>query len=546
MLEIFAKIGLINCIVSSYLGALILLRGRNTLEKWSFSLLAFVIAFWSFGYWQWLSSNIDVIAYVWIQIFTFASILIPFFYYFWILSLLGLHKKYFYLTLALVILSLSLIFSIFYTNLVIKGVTTKLMFPFWPIPGSLYIYYVLFLYLGLISLSCWILYTTKRKTNNLVLKSQINYIFWGSVIGFGGGLTNFFLWYDIFFPPYLNFLVAIGLIIFYYASTKNNLFNIKVIATEFFAYILCIVLLSRLVFANSFEEKLFNAVALIPILFISIQLTKSVRREVSQREKLEDLTHKLESANSKLKELDLARAEFISIASHQLRTPPATIKWYLAAIRSGDFGKINPRVMEAVKKTEMSNNTLISLIDDLLNVSRIERGKMEFLFEDVDLNGIIKEIVIELTPQAVTKKLKLNYQPPTGRNPSIVADREKLQQVVNNLIDNAIKYSDKGCVNIKLSRTRENYVISVTDAGKGMDRSEVAGLFSKFGRGKDSRHHAAGLGLGLYVAKVIIEHHHGKISADSKGLGKGSTFTVTLPLKTDLAREVEYDLVKAR
>ncbi len=256
------------------------------------------------------------------------------------------------------------------------------------------------------------------------------------------------------------------------------------------------------------------------------------------------LYEKLKVANEELRVLDKARAEFISIASHQLRTPPSTIKWYLAAAVAGDFGKISPKVLENLKKIENTNNGLISLIDDLLNVSRIERGKMEFIFQDTDMGKLVQAAVDQLVPQAITKKLKLKYKAPKKPLPTIVADYEKLKQVVNNLIDNAIKYTRKGSVSVSLTLDGDELSLMITDSGRGMSKAELGQIFEKFKRGKDSRHEAAGLGLGLYVAKVVVEHHHGKIWAESKGEDKGSTFHVTLPIHTDLTAEAVLDLTQ--
>jgi signal transduction histidine kinase len=252
----------------------------------------------------------------------------------------------------------------------------------------------------------------------------------------------------------------------------------------------------------------------------------------------------LKVANEGLKQLDTARSEFISIASHQLRTPPTAIKWYLAALLAGDFGKVEKKALGAVKKLQATNNGLISLIDDLLNVSRIERGKMEFLFESVDVAALVNFAVDQLKPTAISKKLKLIYVPAKGKLPKIIADKEKLQQVVNNLVDNSIKYTKSGKITVTLAKRKGDLVLTIADTGKGMGEKEKAQIFQKFKRGRDSVHQATGLGLGLYVAKVVVEHHHGKIWAESPGEGKGSTFYVSLPIRTDLKDETVLDLVQ--
>ena len=253
----------------------------------------------------------------------------------------------------------------------------------------------------------------------------------------------------------------------------------------------------------------------------------------------------LEKTNEQLKILDQARSEFITIASHQLRTPPATIKWYLASILGGDFGKPSPEIAEQLTKVQFTNNSLIDLVDDLLNASRIERGKMEFSFGPVDLQNLTQITVDQLLPQAIMKKLKLIFIKPMEPLPQITADKEKLRQVINNMIDNAIKYTQKGEVKVTISQTATDLVLKVTDTGKGVAPDQLSHIFEKFDRGKDSVRHATGLGLGLYVAKVVIEQHKGKIWVESPGEGTGSTFIFSLPIKNDLKNDV-FDLTKTQ
>ncbi len=255
------------------------------------------------------------------------------------------------------------------------------------------------------------------------------------------------------------------------------------------------------------------------------------------------LYEQLEQANNQLKILDQARSEFITIASHQLRTPPATIKWYLASILDGDFGKLPTEAATQLRKTQWTNDSLISLIDDLLNVSRIERGKMEFLFEPIDILAITQLTVDQLAPQAENKKLKLVFERPIKPLPMITADKEKLRQVINNFIDNAIKYTKTGQVTVDLSATETDVILRVTDTGRGVKAEMIQSIFDKFDRGKEAVRNSTGLGLGLYVAKVIIDQHMGKIWVESSGEGKGSSFIFSIPIKNNLEKS-EFDLTK--
>ncbi len=243
--------------------------------------------------------------------------------------------------------------------------------------------------------------------------------------------------------------------------------------------------------------------------------------------------------------MDQARSEFITIASHQLRTPPATIKWYLAAILSGDYGKFDEDVRLQLRKTMSTNNSMIALIDDMLNVSRIERGKMEFIFQPTDLAEITQITIDQLLPQAEQKKLEIVWQKPKTALPVFTADKEKLRQVINNLIDNAIKYTQAGKIQVEVGLNKKELFFKVTDSGRGVAKNQIDHIFEKFDRGKSPARSSTGLGLGLYVAKVIVEQHKGKIWVESKGEGKGSTFIFTIPLGTKLENS-EFDLTKTQ
>ncbi len=246
------------------------------------------------------------------------------------------------------------------------------------------------------------------------------------------------------------------------------------------------------------------------------------------------LYEQLKVANEQLKALDKARAEFISIASHQLRTPPATIKWYLGAVLGGDFGELSDDLRSALERTNVTNEAQISTIDDLLNASRIERGKLEFFFEKANIEPIVSALVNQLEPLAQMKKQHIVYHKPTMPIPDVLMDHEKIRQVINNMIDNAIKYSKQGDIEVFVEADDTNITVKVQDHGKGINPDDAPKLFQKYSRGSDSATHATGLGLGMYVAKVIVEQNQGKIWAESKGLGQGAVFAFSLPLKSNL------------
>ncbi len=328
-----------------------------------------------------------------------------------------------------------------------------------------------------------------------------------------------------------------------YAIIRHKLLQTKILSTEIAVFVLTSAVFVEVIISNSLTILIFRSFLFLLLLSLGIILIRSVIQEVQQREELEKLTTELADANQQLKALDKARAEFISIASHQLRTPPATVKWYLSGVIAGDFGKLPKDVTEALSKADRANNLLISLIEDILNVSRIERGKMEFLFEKVDIFELTHITYEQLLPLAEEKHLKMTLKAQSDHIPLVTADREKLRQVINNLVDNAIKYTKSGSIQIRLTYNTEEVRFEVEDSGKGIPTEDLSTIFEKYTRGKESIQQSAGLGLGLYVAKVIINQHQGKIWVESGGIGKGSHFIFTLPLNSNL-KASSFDFAK--
>ncbi|MDD4271466.1 MAG: ATP-binding protein [Patescibacteria group bacterium] len=253
---------------------------------------------------------------------------------------------------------------------------------------------------------------------------------------------------------------------------------------------------------------------------------------IKLEKEVEKATRDLRKANVQLKKLDAAKSEFISIASHQLRTPLTVIKGYISMMLEGNFGELTKLELESLEKVFESNERLIQLVENLLNISRIESGRLQFDFKEVDLNKMVESVMEELSGNAKKKSLILQYKTPVKPVPIIKLDDEKIRQVVMNLIDNAIKYTKQGSVTVKLEQREKKIKFSVADSGMGIRPEDMINLFKKFSRGKGtSLVHTEGTGLGLYVARMMIEAHHGKIWAESDGEGKGSKFCFELPVK---------------
>jgi signal transduction histidine kinase len=219
------------------------------------------------------------------------------------------------------------------------------------------------------------------------------------------------------------------------------------------------------------------------------------------------------------------------MASHQLRTPLTAIKGYISMMLEGIYNNFSPKAKEKLKYVLYSNERLIRIVNDLLNISKIELGKMEINKEKFQIEDLIDNVYQEMRPEAQKKNLKFIWQKPEIPLPKINIDQLKIRQVISNLIDNAIRYTQKGEIEIKAEKKNLYIQISVKDTGEGLTKEEKEKIFTGFLRGSaGTTYWIEGAGLGLYVAKKFVEMHNGKIWAESKGKGEGSTFYVELPL----------------
>lgn len=331
-----------------------------------------------------------------------------------------------------------------------------------------------------------------------------------------------------FFAPFIPLYTLIFLGITAYAIVRYHLFNVKVIATEALTLSIWIILLAKVFAADTLGQKITDFVVLLVVFIFGILLMKTVRKEVEQREKLEILTKQLSEANEKLKELDHIKSEFLSFASHQIKAPLAAIKGFATLIYDGTYGQVPDKVSETAHKIKDSVDRMVQLVTDFLNVRKIEEGKVEYKFEKADVVKIIKETADEFKLLAQNKKLEFSYES-TAEEAWMNVDIQRIRQVFQNLIENSIKYTDTGFVRVKVETKDAGLVFSVSDSGHGISKELLPHLFEEFRRdGKEKQ--IEGTGLGLFIAKSIVESHHGKIWAESEGSGHGSTFFVELPL----------------
>lgn len=228
--------------------------------------------------------------------------------------------------------------------------------------------------------------------------------------------------------------------------------------------------------------------------------------------------------------LSRLKSEFISIAAHQLRTPLSALKWALRLVLDGDLGPLSTEQKDYIQSGYDTNERMIGLVNDLLNVSRIEEGRFEFVFEEEDLAALAEATVDSFKDIASQKKISLSFSKPGKPPPPLKFDRPKIQMVLQNLIENALDYTPAGgTVEVSVSGDDNNAEVSVRDSGIGVASGDRKFLFTKFHRSAEaSKMQPNGSGLGLFLAQNIVHGHHGRIELESE-VGKGSTFKVILP-----------------
>ncbi|PLX27487.1 hypothetical protein C0583_02955 [Candidatus Parcubacteria bacterium] len=710
---------LLAAIIALFFGVLVINKNKRNIVNQTLFLLTLATFIWMIAYWRWLSVYNDYSsALFWARFLGIGSTLIPIFYFHWIVSLLELNKKLKKFLIFCYVLVIPFEFLSFSPYMVKTVEPYKGVFSFWPKAGFLYSFYLFFFFFGLTFYALTLLVSAYRKSNNLK-REQIKYVILGTVLGFGGGATNFFLWYDIDILPYGHVFVVLYPVVFVYSIIKHRLMDIKFVMRRYSVLLGSIIILLVPAFIIKYYDSIFLSgyslfidLALIAVaisvypsvrkwsfrvankyFFSSLYDSSKVIANISERlrstldinqiyeyihkaidgamhvksfgvltyeedkkhfstkynvnfnigrrvnfpeneymnemfvknnqpivvsefkalysnKKTKETIELLESfhvdvmcplivknkivgllvlgqkesgdmyndedlqvlsiisaqsaiaienamlyeetrsfgermeaevkkatkdlrlANERLKKLDAAKSEFISIASHQLRTPLTVIKGYISMMLEGSFGEFPDISRDSLEKVFESNERLISLVENLLNISRIESGRLKFTYTEIQLEKMIESVIWEIKRNAEDKGIKLEFKKPNIPLSKVMIDEEKIRQVVMNLIDNAVKYTNKGRVVVTLKEKDNALVFSVKDNGIGISKDDMPNMFKKFSRGTTaSLEHTEGTGLGLLVAKQMIEYHDGKIWAESEGEDKGTTFTFVLPIK---------------
>jgi len=247
-------------------------------------------------------------------------------------------------------------------------------------------------------------------------------------------------------------------------------------------------------------------------------------------DELKKLNVELEKSKAEFEKLSHFKSHLLTFASHQIKAPLGAIKGYIQLLEEGHYGEVNDRAKEVLSKMKFAADDLISMIENLIDIRKIEEGKMVYEMKEFDLKTIAEEEFSSLKSIATSKNLEFSFST-EGKVFLVKGDARHLKHVMQNLIENALKYTPKGFVKVVLKEDKGNLVFSVADSGIGISKGVMPLIFEEFVRDERVTKEIRGSGVGLHVAKSIVEDHGGKIWTFSEGENRGSTFGFSLPKK---------------
>jgi signal transduction histidine kinase len=533
------KLDLINILIFAvstvvlFSGILIYLRGKKTKTKAGYLITTIPMVGWGVSMFFFRASVSQDVAALWSKLLYFFPALIPLSYIYLVNSFQNFSQKYWKKQLKSIFWSIPLITYIAYITLYSDALFMSIQISspeneiyFSKIHYLLYSIIIGVLWAVAFTLMLQNLNKSENKKESRAMQLFITGTFLSTIIAVIGNLILPF--FGIFF---LNWIGQVGLIIMisctFYAVIKHNLFNLRIITAELFTYSLSALLLVRALYSTSMTSLYVNLMTLIGTIIFGFFLIRSVKKEVDAKDKAENLA-------DQLREMNKEKSRMLSIASHQFRSPLTSIEGYSSMIQEGSYGKVPEYLKEPLGRILNSSRKLAHIVDDFLNISRIEEGRMDYNFQKTDLKEVVQEVVEESHGSINEEKLDLEFVTDESDNYPAEIDIGKFQQVITNLIDNAIKYTEKGDIIVRLKRDNSDLLVEVADEGIGIEAGKLDEIFSQFSRADEAQDvNVTGSGLGLYIAKQIVDDHDGAIWATSPGEGKGSTFHVGISAADD-------------
>lgn len=522
-------VALFNFILSFYV---LKSNFKNPLNK-SFSFCAFLLGLWVFlNYLFQRSSSIMILRTIYaLAPFIILSAVL------WItyLKYKQLDRKVYMTNIGLVIVNLIFAFLMFTSNKMISSVTdyyhytTGYLF-------TIFTYYIVALFLGFLIYLIFEYFKSEqvfRRQLKLITIGMFAVVIISAIVGFilpAMGITRF----NILDSPSSIFFVLLGA----YSIMKHELLDIKSAAIEVISYALVVMMFIVLFILDEAGIVLKSLLFLI-ILYGSYALIKNIQKELSSRKHIEKLNRQLEKDKKDLVELDRMKDEFLQMATHELNTPITAIQGRMDMGIRENMCKLNDEQKAFFQPILDQTMRLARLSRDVLDTARIDQHRLTINASETDLDTLVSGIVSSLEIKAKDRGNSIAYIPMSKNLPKLTIDQSKIGEVVTNLINNAIKFTENGKIAVTSKLKDDKVIVSVADTGIGIQKEAQKHLFEKFfqaGRfDPDDPQEQQGSGLGLYISQNIIKLHGGEMWLESEK-GKGSTFYFSLPL--------EYKIVK--
>lgn len=523
---ISAYIPLFSAVLVFSLGLFSFLRYIKTKQELELVLSLFCgsVTIWLFGTFKMFVSTTDQQAIFWDRFVYTGVVFVPVLMHHFSIAFAKLKNQRKYLISGYIASVIFMFLS--WTNLFVSGLYEYAWGSHTKAQFFHHIFIVLFFaYTSVFFVNIWRHYKSDTSEK---LKNQARYVFWAFLILIVLGAPAYLPAYGISIPPFPFLSGLLFIIILSYAILKHKLLDVKAAGVIFLTFILVLILI-----ANLFSASLiFKILALTIMLIVGYFLIANIQKESEHAERNEKLAGKLEQDKKELVDLDRMKDEFLQMATHELNTPITVIQGQLDMAIEEDMCKLNNEQKEFLQPILTNTMRLAMLSKDILNVARIDQHRLTINRSDIDLDQLIASIVDGLQIKAKDKAIKLEYTKSEKAPLNIMVDKSKIGEVITNLVNNAIKFTDNGEITVKARDKGENITISVADTGIGIDKEDQEHLFNKFyqvGRfDPNNPQEQQGTGLGLYISKNIIELHGGKIWLESEQ-GRGTTFYFSLP-----------------
>jgi len=495
-------------------------NGKHLLLNRLLLFIAVLFSFWTFmNLITWTNVHSDFILFIWSFFLFISSLILMYCLYF---VYVFLYKKDISIKLKIIFLSLLapiIVLAPTYLNLKGFNITACDAFGFEQLPFQ--VYYLLLGVLVMIWIFVLLVRQYRISTNNF--KKQIILMGTGIelfIFSFFGleFVSSFLARVGILFESDLELYGLFGMVIFMiYISiliVRFGIFNAKLIATQALMWGLVILIGSQFFFIKTDVNFILNGIGFVAAIILGQLLVKSVKKEIKQKEQLEVLLQQRESLTH--------------LVTHKVKGAFTRTKYIFAEMLENTFGVLTPELKNIAQKGLESDNTGIQTVDLVLNAANLQTGTVKYDMKQVDFKNLVSEVFEEMKISAEERKLEYKINISDGEY-KINGDSFWLKEVVHNLIDNSVKYTEKGSVFVNLEKKQDKIFFSVKDTGVGVTEEDKKNLFKEGGRGKDSvKINIDSTGYGLFTVKLIVEAHKGKIWVESEGQNKGSTFFVEL------------------